>query len=68
MRRTSLAWAGRVLLDEVVGEQRDVGLALAQRRQVDRVDVQPVVEVLAEAALLDRRLEVLVGGRDHAAR
>ena len=52
-----------VLLDEVVDERRDVLLALAQRRELDRDDVQPVEEVLAEASLLDGAPQVDVGGR-----
>ena len=41
-------------------------LALAQRRQVDADDVQPVEEVLAEPALLHLVLQVDVGGGDDA--
>ena len=40
--------AGVELLEEVRDEQRDVAGALAQRRQRDRHDVEPVEEVLAE--------------------
>ena len=54
MRRTSLSVCLAVLLDEMVGQQQDVVLALAQRRQVDREDVEPVVQVLAERAVLDQ--------------
>ena len=46
-----LALVRRVLLDEVVGEERDVGLSLPQRRQEDPVHVEAVEEVLAELAL-----------------
>ena len=42
----------------VVDERRDVLLALAQRRDADRDDLQPVVEVLAERAGRDRLLEI----------
>ena len=42
-----------VLREEVLREQRDVVLPLAQRRQVDADDVQAVEEVLAEAPVLD---------------
>ena len=55
-----------VLFEEVVGQQQDVRLALAQGRHVDREDVQPVVEIAPEGAVLDRLLEVAVGGRDDA--
>ena len=50
------------LLEEVVGQEQDVGLPLAQRRHEDREHVQPVVEVLAELARRNGLLEVLVGG------
>ncbi len=48
------------------GEQLDVGAAFAQRRHADADDVEPVVEVLAELAALDRRLEILVGRGEEA--
>src|SRR5262245_63513149 len=54
------------LLEEVPHEQRDVLAALAQRGHLDRDHVQAVEEVLAEAPLADRELEVLVGGGDDA--
>ena len=60
----ALAVLARVLGEEVVGEQQDVRLPLAQRRHEDGEDVEPVVEVLAEGPLGDGRLEVLVGGGD----
>ena len=50
----------------MLGEQRDVLAALAQRRHEDRDDVEAEVEVLAEAAGLDLAGQVLVGGREHA--
>ena len=40
--------------------------ALAQRRQPQRHDVEPVEQVLAEQALLDQDAQVLVGGGDDA--
>ena len=58
----SLPFASAYLLQEVVGEQRDVARPLAQRRDVDLDHVQAVEEVLAEAALLELLLEVAVGG------
>ena len=59
-----LAVLQRELLQEVVGEQQDVGLALAQRRHEDREHVQAIVEILAEIAGGDGLFEVLVGGGD----
>ena len=50
----------------MLGEHADVLAALAQRRHGDRDDVEPIVEVLAEAALADQGCQVAVGGRDHA--
>src|SRR5262245_47988224 len=52
--------------EDVRGEERDVVLALAQRRDLDRYDREAPVEVLAELAARDERLEVLVGRGDHA--
>ena len=48
------------------GQQRDVALPLAQRRQVDGHDVQPVIEVLAELAVADHFGQVAVGGGNQA--
>ena len=55
-----------VALQEVGGEERHVLPALAERRDPDRHDGEPVVEVLAEAALRDGAAEVLVRRGDHA--
>ena len=43
------------LLEEVLGQQRDVVVAIAQRRQRDWEDVQTVEEVLPEGPGLDSR-------------
>ena len=53
-------------LHEVGDQERQVLDALAQRGQVDRDDVEPVVEVLPEVALLDQLLEAAVGRGDQA--
>ena len=47
-------------------QRGDVLLAPAQRRHLDGDDVQPGVEVLAEAPLGDLFLQVLVGRGEHA--
>ena len=52
-----------MLRQEVLDEERDVRAPLAQRGQRDRDHVEPVEEVLAEAALAHLLLEVAVGGR-----
>src|SRR5438552_3349644 len=54
------------LREEVLGEQRDVLGALAQRRHAHGEDGQPVEEIASERAPLDLGLEVLVGGGDEA--
>ena len=48
------------------GEQRDVLAPLAQRRQLDADDREPLEQVAAEAALPDRLLEVDVGRGNQA--
>src|SRR5438445_728234 len=49
------------LLDEALAQQRNVLAALPQRRQVDREDVEPIEEVLAQLAVGNRLGVVLVG-------
>ena len=62
--------AGRVrdaeLAEEVFGQDRDVVHAVAERRQVDRIDVQAEEEVVAEAAVAHLGGEIGVAGRDDA--
>ena len=53
-----------VLLEEVLDQQRDVVLALAQRRQLHGDDVQPVVQVLAELAFVHHVAQIDVGRGD----
>jgi hypothetical protein len=54
------------LREEAKGEGGDVLASLAQRRQVDLDDLQPVVEVLAETPFAHLALEVAVGRGDDA--
>ena len=54
------------LAQEGAREIRHVLEPLAQRRQADRHDVEAVEEILAEAALVDQRAQVLVRRRDDA--
>ena len=56
----------REQVGEVADQRRDVVAPLAQRRHVDRDDVEAVEQVLAERALVDLLFEVLVGRGDHA--
>jgi hypothetical protein len=47
-----------------VREERDLLAPIAERRQRDGEDAEPVEEVLAEGAGADQLLEVAVGGGD----
>ena len=51
---------------EMPGQEENVVAALAQRRQVDRHDVQPEVQVLAKSLLADHLGQVLVRRCQHA--
>ena len=57
---------GSHALHEKSGQLRNVLAALAQRRQLQRKDLQAEVEVLAEGTVGDHLLEVAVGGGDNA--
>src|SRR2546426_2234024 len=57
---------GSVDAQEVLGEDADVLVTLAERWHTDRDDVEPVVEVLAEAPLSHHLGQVLVRGGDDA--
>src|SRR4030042_890138 len=48
----------QIFAQKIAGDERDVLPALSQGRQVDVDDIEPVVEVLAEAARLHGGLEV----------
>jgi hypothetical protein len=56
----------RVALHEVLGEAGDLLAPVAQRRNQDVDDVQPIEEVLAKAAGRDFAPEVAVGGADRS--
>src|SRR5260370_23797930 len=53
-------------IQEKSRDHRDVFLAIAQRRDEKRNDVEPVEEILAESSAGNFLLEILVGGRDNA--
>ena len=54
----------RVALDEVTGQERDLGGALAERRHQHMDDVETIVEIFAESAFGHRTLQILVGRRE----
>ena len=55
---------GSELAGKAVGKQRGITLPFAQRRDLDNDLRKAIVQVLAELALLDVRLEALVGRAD----
>ncbi len=57
---------GGEALDEGAYQNGDILLAPAQRRNGDREDVQPIVEIFAEPALANLGDKVLICGRDEA--
>src|SRR5262245_57481633 len=56
-----LALLGGKSCDEMADEFREILKPLAQRRHPDGEDVQSVIEVLAEAPLIDETNQVLAG-------
>ena len=61
-----LLHAAAVLLREVANQQRNVLGTLAQRRNADRKDVQPIIQVAAKLAILDHLFEIAIRGRHQA--
>src|SRR5690349_10733104 len=53
-------------VNHVLRENGNVRPSIAQRRQVDLDNAQPVVEILAETSLGYHHLEILMGCGDHA--
>ena len=65
-RRRAASELGRQLLQEVLHEERDVVATFAQRRQLDRNHVQPVVEILAKRSFGHHLREIRVRRGDDA--
>ena len=65
-RETRAAELARHAAGEMLGEQRDVLDALAQRRNGDDVESEAVEEIAAEAAGRGQRRQVDIGGGDDA--
>src|SRR5215469_11473801 len=62
----ALAVSGAKFVEEVAGKNRNVFLAVAQRRNKEGNDVEAIEQILAEAAVRDFLFEILVGGGDDA--
>jgi hypothetical protein len=56
------------LRQDVRGQQGNIALAFAQRRDAQRHDVQPEVEILPKAPRFHHAQQVAVGGCQHARR
>src|SRR5208282_2639272 len=56
----------REFLHEVVYEYGDVFLSIAQRRDLDAEDIEPIEKIGTELTLLDQFFQILVGGGDAA--
>ena len=56
----------REALDEMLDQHRDVLAPLAQRRHLDRNDVEAIEQILAKLAVGDQLAQVAVGGGNHA--
>jgi len=53
----------RKLADELIDQQWDVVAAAIERRNLDRENIEAILEILAETLVADRLLEVAIGGR-----
>src|SRR5262249_14372048 len=54
------------LLDEMADEQRNVFFAVSQRRNTDRKDIQPVIQITAKFPVRNHLLEIAIRGRHQA--
>ena len=52
--------------DKMLREQRNVAVALAQRRHFDSNNRQPVPKILTKFPVLNELMQIPVGSRDHA--
>src|SRR5208282_4658019 len=54
------------LVEKTLDELGDIFLPLAERRQLQRNDVEAVIQVLAETAFANQLHQIFVGGRENA--
>src|SRR5712675_2557923 len=54
----------RITIDKIIYEQRNILFAIAQRRQFDGKNVEPVVKITAKGAVRDSRLQITIRRRD----
>src|SRR4029453_4401711 len=53
------------LFEKRFAEGQDVGRSCPQRRELDIEDLQPIKEVLAKIAALERLFQIAIGRRNH---
>src|SRR6266480_6083915 len=56
----------RITIDKIIYKQRNILFPIAQRRQFDWKNVEPVVKIAAKAAVCDSRLQITIRRRDNA--
>ena len=56
--------AGSVQLQKMFRQRQDVARTLAQGREVDRRDIQPIIQILAKTASRHGFIQFDIGGRD----
>src|SRR5260370_20369952 len=61
-----LSGPSRISFHQVYDKQSNIILSLAQRRNTDRKNVQPIEKILAECAGLHGRVQVPIGCDNHA--
>src|SRR5439155_6459193 len=54
-----------VLLQKVVDEHRNVFATLAQRRHINRKNIDSIIEIVTKTSITDHRAQIPVGGGDH---
>src|SRR5262249_564584 len=55
-----------VLRYEMVNKRRHVASAIAEGRDIDRNNVEPIIQVFAESTVFDHSLEIAICRRDHS--
>src|SRR5581483_3884068 len=52
------------LVQEMLGKKRDILSAFPQRGQIQRNDVDAVIQIFAKRAAADQIVQIFIGGRD----
>ena len=55
----------RYTVNKALGEHRDIGYPITQRRHLDWEHIEPIVQIHAEFALVHQMLQILVRRRDN---